>query len=88
MAGKGSSAQVAARERNWYIARLRGLWHNVAFVQDQEIKSEIRSSVERELVRLGVQGEGHRDAIRRDCWRQDLPLPKGLEPNFNFRKTR
>ena len=51
--------QIAARERNWKIRRLRGLWANCAMLSPNNAE-DARSIIDAELRELGAEGERER----------------------------
>lgn len=54
-----SERQKAARDRNWQIFKLRGLWYQVwALTGDRRVAAQ--ASVDQELELLGAESEGTR----------------------------
>ena len=82
---KASEAQIKARERNWYIARLRGLWHNVAVIRNAEAVTDIQDWIDRELAAQGAEKERVRHEARQRWMLTESESPMPHQPTFKRR---
>lgn len=61
-----TAAQILARDRNWKIRDLRGIWHKAGKLFSAEITiSMVRAHVDCELQKLGAETEISRYTKRR-----------------------
>ena len=67
----GTTKQVEARERNWYIVRLRALHIQVGLLRNPESVKAMREEIDKELVSLGAESQSAR------CGRVRLMVTEG-----------
>lgn len=66
----GTDKQRAARDRNWRIFQLRGLYYNWRGL-DPDLNDQLKQLVDEQLARLGAESETDRYLNRRLEWEKE-----------------
>lgn len=77
--------QEDARERNWQIFRLRGLWHNLP-LRDPVRLETIRSLIDQELKDMGAEPNSSRRQRIREFYRDPKTWEMSVEEHEKARK--
>jgi len=66
MPAQRTNKQIDARNRNWRIFRLRGMWHNHKLL-DEPFASQFKNAIDEQLRELGADPETQR---QEDSWQR------------------